>query len=345
MTHIPTPRRTQNQRVAGEFYPLQKEELMALRKAKLINNTAYVHLALRFENPWCDRPVEVIPKEFALRWNIPESSVYKAIAKLKELGLIKIKSGKLVIEWIVKSDSELSAPAKDSQLRQKILRSDNEFSAPAKNSQLRQNQSLKSLKNGASDSPQTIQTLQTNQTGAGEQVKSHLPQQRRSLKAKVKSEVEASVKSQDSSSSTNELSSLSDVLEGATSLKSDKSSAPVTQNTTKDSTPWDIPQDLRNKLEELEIPLDARVLKAIASHHNSQAYGAVAHIENTRETINNPRGVFLFQISRQPIESLGSRGRVMTARDFDGYTVEHLKKMYPNNWREAAVHFGVPLDD
>ena len=325
MTHIPTPRRTQNQRVAGEFYPLQKEELMALRKAKLINNTAYVHLALRFENPWCDRPVEVIPKEFALRWNIPESSVYKAIAKLKELGLIKIKSGKLVIEWIVKSDSELSAPAK--------------------NSQLRQNQSLKSLKNGASDSPQTIQTLQTNQTGAGEQVKSHLPQQRRSLKAKVKSEVEASVKSQDSSSSTNELSSLSDVLEGATSLKSDKSSAPVTQNTTKDSTPWDIPQDLRNKLEELEIPLDARVLKAIASHHNSQAYGAVAHIENTRETINNPRGVFLFQISRQPIESVGSRGRVMTARDFDGYTVEHLKKMYPNNWREAAVHFGVPLDD
>ncbi len=33
-----------------------------------------------------------------------------------------------------------------------------------------------------------------------------------------------------------------------------------------------------------------------ATHHNSQAYGAVAHIENTRETINNPRGVFLFQI-------------------------------------------------
>ena len=89
-TYIPTPQRTQNQKVAGEFYPLQKPELMALRKAKLINNTAYVHFALRFENPWCDRPIEVIPKEFALRWNIPESSVYKVIAKLKQLVYLKL---------------------------------------------------------------------------------------------------------------------------------------------------------------------------------------------------------------------------------------------------------------
>ena len=27
-----------------------------------------------------DRPVEIIPKEFALRWGIPESSIYKASA-------------------------------------------------------------------------------------------------------------------------------------------------------------------------------------------------------------------------------------------------------------------------
>ena len=65
MTQIPTPQRTHNQKVLGEFYPLQKQELMALRKAKLINNMAYVHLALRFENRMCARPVEVIPKEFA----------------------------------------------------------------------------------------------------------------------------------------------------------------------------------------------------------------------------------------------------------------------------------------
>ncbi len=54
MTYIPVPERTDNQKVVGGFYPLQKSELMALRKTKLINNAAYVHLALRYENPFCD---------------------------------------------------------------------------------------------------------------------------------------------------------------------------------------------------------------------------------------------------------------------------------------------------
>jgi hypothetical protein len=85
MTTIPVPQRTNNQKVSGTFYPLQKEELMALRKSRLINNAAYVHLALRFENPFCDRPIELAPKEFALRWTIPESSVYEALGRLKKL--------------------------------------------------------------------------------------------------------------------------------------------------------------------------------------------------------------------------------------------------------------------
>ena len=104
-----------------------------------------------------------------------------------------------------------------------------------------------------------------------------------------------------------------------------------------------IPEDLKSKLEELEIPLDGRVRKAIASHDLSQAYGAVAHVERTWETISNPRGVFLFQITRQPIEPLGSRFPVKTAADW-GYTLEDLKKMYPNNWKDAAVHFGVEVE-
>ncbi len=107
----------------------------------------------------------------------------------------------------------------------------------------------------------------------------------------------------------------------------------------------DIPQELKNKLEELEIPLDAVVRRAITNHHISQAYGAVAHIENTWESINNPRGVFLFQISKQPVEQLGARGKVYYSRDFDGYTLEFLKKRYPRIWREAAAHFGVNLEE
>ena len=69
----------------------------------------------------------------------------------------------------------------------------------------------------------------------------------------------------------------------------------------------EIPEELKEKLLELEIPLDSKVISAITSHDISQAYGACAHVENTWETITNPRGVFLFQLPKQPIEKLGSR--------------------------------------
>ena len=69
----------------------------------------------------------------------------------------------------------------------------------------------------------------------------------------------------------------------------------------------DIPRDLVERLEELEIPLDEKVLDAIASHHISQAYGAATHVEKTWDNIKNPRGVFLFQLPKQKIEQLGSR--------------------------------------
>ncbi len=86
MTYIPVQKRSDNRKVVGEFYPLHKEEPLALRKAKLHNNAAKVHLALRYENPFCvrqkaavleHRPIEIVPKEFALRWFIPENSVYE----------------------------------------------------------------------------------------------------------------------------------------------------------------------------------------------------------------------------------------------------------------------------
>jgi hypothetical protein len=102
-----------------------------------------------------------------------------------------------------------------------------------------------------------------------------------------------------------------------------------------------LPQDLKNKLEELEIPLDAKVRKAISRHHILRAYGAAAHVERTRATIDNPRGVFLFQLPRQPLEQLGTRGKVITARDMGGYTLAHLQKMYPDSWQSAAVAFGL----
>ena len=43
--NIPTPQRSNN-KVQGEFYPLQKQELIARQKTKFINNVAFMHLAL-----------------------------------------------------------------------------------------------------------------------------------------------------------------------------------------------------------------------------------------------------------------------------------------------------------
>jgi hypothetical protein len=100
---------------------------------------------------------------------------------------------------------------------------------------------------------------------------------------------------------------------------------------------------LKNNLEELEIPLDSKVLKAISSHHISQAYGAVAHVEKTWEIIDNPKSIFLYQLPKQLQERLGCQGDVRTARDFGGYTIEHLKKMYGNKWQKAARHYGVVI--
>ncbi|PSB07719.1 hypothetical protein C7B62_19070 [Pleurocapsa sp. CCALA 161] len=167
---IPVPQRINN-KLTEEFYPLQREELIKLREVKLINNAAYVHLALRSENPFCDRPVQIIPKEFALRWRIPEVSVYKAIAKLKELGILNIKSGKLVIDWVIKSENQdtetdtedvavndFSNPTENYQIEEKIIRSDNSLSNPKTDYQIRENCGLKPLADIGSSIPQTLQT-------------------------------------------------------------------------------------------------------------------------------------------------------------------------------------------
>ncbi|MCU0536467.1 MAG: hypothetical protein MUD14_21475 [Hydrococcus sp. Prado102] len=109
---IPVPERINN-KVQGDFYPLQRQELLALKQAGIINNAAYVHMALRCDNPFCDRPIEIIPREFAQRWNLAESSLYEAIAKLKKLGILAIRTGKLLLNWILSNRQATSAPSAD----------------------------------------------------------------------------------------------------------------------------------------------------------------------------------------------------------------------------------------
>jgi hypothetical protein len=84
---IPIPERINN-KVQGDFYPLERQKLLALKQAGIINNAAYVHMALHCDNPFCDRPIEIIPREFAQRWNLPESSLYEASRSLHKAGLL-----------------------------------------------------------------------------------------------------------------------------------------------------------------------------------------------------------------------------------------------------------------
>lgn len=138
-------------RVQGDFYPLQKVELIALRKAKLINNTAFVYLAIRYQHPFSDRPIRVRTKEFTFEWGIPESSLYEAIATLKREKVIKIHTRELVIEWN-------SQQAENSENPESTLGSHNPFRDLRENSEVPEKPASKanSRKGSGQRSPQTF---------------------------------------------------------------------------------------------------------------------------------------------------------------------------------------------
>jgi hypothetical protein len=75
---------------SSDFYPLQRKELIALKKAGIIKNTAYTYLALRFDS--FHQSGEFCPQEFAKRWGIAESTAYAAIVKLKEAKFLSVRA-------------------------------------------------------------------------------------------------------------------------------------------------------------------------------------------------------------------------------------------------------------
>jgi hypothetical protein len=353
MTIIPVAQRINSNKVDGTFYPLQKDELIALRQSRLINNAAYVHLALRFSNPFCDRPIELIPKEFAMAWNIPESSVYEALGKLKQKKIVDIKTGKVVISWTNNLDEDsdnlesLPYVREDSGISENSLETQNELSDHRTYSETSENKSLEVLPDIASNSPQTIQNSSNLQTKQTHEVEEGESEEETAKHSNIDDEqLNEDKPDEERNEPKTVMSSLSDVLATPLENEEDKPSPKIEKVSKKINSvnSNNIPQDLRNNLEELEITLDSKVLKAISNHHISQAYGAAAHVEKTWETIDNPKSIFLYQLPKQPVEQLGCRGSVKTARDFGGYTIEHIKKMYKNKWEEAARHFGLEVD-
>ena len=43
--------------------------------------------------------------------------------------------------------------------------------------------------------------------------------------------------------------------------------------------------------------------------------------------------------------TLGKPVQRVSMFSLGGYSIERIKKMYPFNWREAAKHFGVTVDE
>ncbi len=363
---IPAPTRNGN-KINGEFYPLQKEELIALKRSRLINNVAFIHLALRYENPFCDRPIEIFPKKFALRWSIPESSVYEAISKLKDKGILKTRLGKVTIQWVVHSqqsthsDNPESIPRSqnkfresriDSEIPENIPKSQNEFRNPRMDSEIPENRASKGASDKGSGLSHTLQTNQTShtiQTGVGVENSQLDPvldlvnkkvddtEQSYSQQETVKEEKLVNPKDSGKDQSSVDVVQITTrrVTKSVTSEQSPVTSeqSPVTQ-----SPSADIPEDLITKLKDLGISLDGEVKRAIADHHISQAYSAIKHVENTWETINNPRGVFLFQLPNQRVQ----KGPKPISENFlewyqwaitDGLVIDYPVKYLPTNLR------------
>jgi hypothetical protein len=400
---IPLPKRN-GKKIEGEFYPLQKAELIALRHGKIINNAAFVHFALRYENPFCDRPIEILPKEFALRWGMPESSVYEAIAKLKDKGIFKTRLGKVTIQWVIHSQQEthsdnpefLRDPRIHSEIPENIPESQNELRDPRIDSEVPENRPPKPSSNKDFNLSQTLQTNQTSQTiqTGVEGVENSfqdpdldlvnkencLNEQNYSQQEEVKQEKKVNFKDpgkveifrdavqcntentevvQSSTPiGTKELSqeqsfeigverpltSTQDRLgtqEIAECTKSEKIGTQAYVEVSRNGNAADvckIPQNLLNKLEDLGISIDEQVRRAIADHDISQAYGAVKHVENTWESINNPRSVFLHQIPKQRVQ----KGPKPISEEFlewyqwaiaEGLVVDRPPEHLPKNFR------------
>lgn len=147
-------------------YPLKAEELRTLKDRGLINNATLVYFILKLKNPWCDRPVKVNPLELAVEWEIPESSVYEAIGKLKEAEVIQINEAEIVITWPAHSQQDILSgnpesfqdSRMDSEIPESILENQNKFQDSRMDSEIPENRSSKPAPDKASIPPQTVQT-------------------------------------------------------------------------------------------------------------------------------------------------------------------------------------------
>ena len=322
-------------KIKGKFYPLKHEEFIKLNKS-LTQSELAVYLWLKTNDPFGERLVEADTREIAKNLNVSRRTIQRALVKLREKKLIdliitkfnyrirsksvsdnsktsEVKERLRVATSVSPGDTDVAEVSAMSPKCQPCRRSDPHVAEVTPMSR----SSSESPPEQKFQNPKTIKTNKTIQTNQTVEEKTFFQEERQPEKEVVHNQVQ-----DEESKEEKKLVSLAETLEEVTrdvvqekfeiertKVCTNKREKKVCTNEQKKKVyrSPEIPDDLKEKLRELEITLDSKVISAIASHDISQAYGAVAHVENTWETITNPRGIFLFQLPKQPIEKLGSR--------------------------------------
>ena len=373
-----------SQKIQVQFYPLTNDTTSMLRKGKLTAAEWRIWSYLVEVDPWGgladasakQRYQDLDSLDVMSQCDCSRATFYRAITKFQKLGLFDIQDKGFSIRNLTgvsklkatnkekklnkdncSQKTEVSETRTQSQNCKSSLKNENLFSEMRKQSQNCENQSPKPPSDKGYNSPQTIQNIQTIQTATEEGKKV--------ISENSSSEISENVLNRDSLSSVashsrprdraqeredespQPMSSLSNVLTHTTEIKNGQLNLnrPAIQTPKQHSQNTSIPDDIKEKLQQINIPLDERVRGAINKYHPSQILGAIDHVRDTWETINDPKKIFLYQLPKQKVEQLGTRGKVYRASDEGGYSIERIKKMYPYNWREAAKHFGVTVDE
>lgn len=146
------------------YYALKAGELKKLRDAGILNNATFVYFILKLKNPWCDRPLRIKPLELSIEWDIPESSVYEAIGKLKDAELVSIEEAEIVLKWHSQEDSLSDNPESlrdsrmDSEIPECVMENQNKFRDSRIDSEIPENRQPEPPPNEGFRNPHTLQT-------------------------------------------------------------------------------------------------------------------------------------------------------------------------------------------
>ncbi|MDJ0601487.1 MAG: hypothetical protein QNJ37_21915, partial [Crocosphaera sp.] len=94
-----------NNKITGQFYAIQEQEIKDMRREGFVTTTGYVHQILRFLNPYFDKTLHINVPKFLKKWGIAKSSFHKAIAKLAELKIITLGSDDEIV-YVQRSDQK-----------------------------------------------------------------------------------------------------------------------------------------------------------------------------------------------------------------------------------------------